>query len=879
MELVGRDSELADVLDRLRRRRLVTITGPGGIGKTALARQALGRHGSGRLIVDLTRIDDPRGVDDAIAGQLGFQDLDTLVECWVLADGVCLVDNCEHVLDAAAAAINRLLERIPDLTVLTTSRTPLGLPGESLVALGPLDGEDPDRPDSMAVLLAAVADAGVDPSGIDPEVAAHICRLVDGVPLALEIAAGRLRTMAPEELAASLESDLGTLTRPRFRGRSSHQGVAQMVAGSVALLDEDLAAAFDSMGVFAGPFTVEAAAAVVQRSSDWARSALDELVSVSLVIVDATAGRARFRMLHPVRAVAADRLRRSGDFDDVHDRLVDFVVGEAMATVQRAHAGWDGDVLGDLLASYELIAASVRWALDHDTDPTRVFVLLAVLWGVIHQVHAAEIEALGTQGLERWPDPDTPGRADVVSTVVTSRVILGGGDDVEDLARTTLAQVDRRTLAACTLRRALAQWCVGQGRVEEGRDLFREAAEVAEELGAGGLAMESWTAFGTLTAELGDIEAGLDAIEDALRRANEQGASLNASWAQTCRAAVLVRRSVTEALPAARAALASARALAYPVGIAASLRVLAMIHLAEEKLPEAASTLLEMIEGLRRRGGFTDLRMALDLVAVIAEKTGERGWDDLATTAARLPVSTMFSVGDPDVTERATPTGTVLALRDAHALAHRILSRVVSEGTPSQATDGGPSLRERGDSWAIRFRSSEVTVRASKGMTDLSRLLAAPGVDIPAIDLMGASVTVEGSDEMLDESARKSYQARVRELQGDIDEAEEFGDAARAERARVEMEAIVDQLTAATGLGGRRRRTPTAADRARSAVTHRLRSTIERVASLDPALGRHLETSITTGTYCSYRPDPPIEWQVDSPGGATASLREGASPP
>ena len=862
MELVGRDNELADVLDRLGRKRLVTITGPGGIGKTALARQALGRNDSGKLTVDLTRIDDPRGVDDAIAGQLGFQDLEALVECWVLVDGVCLVDNCEHVLDAAAAAIDGLLERIPDLTVLATSRTPLDLPGESLVVLGPLDRDDPDRPDSMAVFLAAVADAGVEPAGVDSEVVTRICELVDGVPLALEIAAGRLRTMTPDELLASLESDLGTLTRSRFRGRPSHQGVAQMVSGSVALLGENLAAAFDSLGVFAGPFTVDAAAAVVQRSDDWVRAVLDDLVSASLVIADTSAGRARFRMLHPVRAVAADRLRRSGGFDQAHDRLVDYVVGSALETVQRAHAGWDGEVLGDLLASYELIAASVRWALDHDTEPTRAFVLLTVLWGVIHQVHASEVEALGTRALERWPGPLTPGRADVLSTVVTSRVILGDGQGVEEMAVSTLAAVDRHTLAASTLRRGLAQWYRGEGRTEEARDLFRDAAEVAEELGAGGLAMESWVAFGMLTAEQGDLQAGLDAIEGALAEARERGALLNQSWAQTCRAAVLLLRSPEEALPAAEAALEAARALAYPVGTAASLRVLAMIHLAEDRVPEAASALLEMIEGLRRRGGLSDLRMALDQVAIIAEIEAEPRWADLAVTAMHLPITTMFSLGDPTVAERAASFGTVLSLREAHSLAHRILTAAAAEREEVPESAGEPLLRNLGDTWALRFGVSEVTIRASKGMADLARLLGAPGVDFPAIDLMGASVTVEGSDAVLDEAARKSYQARILELQGEIDDAEGFGDGARAEQARLELDAIVDQLTAATGLGGRRRRTPTAADRARSAVTHRVRSTIERISTLDPVLGHHLETSIVTGTLCSYRPDPPVEWQI-----------------
>lgn len=115
---------------------------------------------------------------------------------------------------------------------------------------------------------------------------------------------------------------------------------------------------------------------------------------------------------------------------------------------------------------------------------------------------------------------------------------------------------------------------------------------------------------------------------------------------------------------------------------------------------------------------------------------------------------------------------------------------------------------------------------------------------------------------MIDTTARRQYEARIRELQADIDEAEGHHDIGRADRSRAELDALVDHLTAALGVGGRTRTPGSSADRARSAVTPRFRSAVDRIAGAHPALGRHLRQSPTTGSYCSYRPVPPVRWQV-----------------
>ena len=156
-----------------------------------------------------------------------------------------------------------------------------------------------------------------------------------------------------------------------------------------------------------------------------------------------------------------------------------------------------------------------------------------------------------------------------------------------------------------------------------------------------------------------------------------------------------------------------------------------------------------------------------------------------------------------------------------------------------------------------------MTVRTSKGVADLVRLIEADGREIHCLDLLGAGVEQASTGEVIDAKARREYEQRIRELQADIDEAEHDNDHGRSYRYQTELDALIEHLTAALGHGGRTRRSANSAEKARSAVTHRLRSTIRQLDKLHPALGRHLTSAINTGTYCSYRPEIPINWQRD----------------
>jgi TolB-like protein/Tfp pilus assembly protein PilF len=180
------------------------------------------------------------------------------------------------------------------------------------------------------------------------------------------------------------------------------------------------------------------------------------------------------------------------------------------------------------------------------------------------------------------------------------------------------------------------------------------------------------------------------------------------------------------------------------------------------------------------------------------------------------------------------------------------------------AKDGRPGavFRREAELWTLAFDGRAVQVTEAKGFHDLVELLGKPDARIHCLELAGRSAEPRGDAPVLDTRARRELAARARELQEAIDEAQALGDPARAERAREELDRIVTAVSDALGLGGRSRRLGSAAERARTAVTWRIRNAIRKIATAHPALGRHLENAVRTGTYCAYTPDKPVDWSL-----------------
>ena len=337
---VGRDPEVAAVVDALDTQPLVTVTGPGGVGKTRLAMRTaavyVDRVDDGVTVVELAPLRDPGGVAQVIANSLDIQQRQyrtiesTIEEHLVEASRLLVLDNCEHLVDAVAPLVDRLRSACPRLRILTTSREPLGLAGEYVTQLSPLPlpacrDTDPDalRASSAVELFVARASAATPGFALTADNAvavATICRRLEGLPLALELAAARLRTMGVEPLAARLQERPGSMGQTQRGADGRHRTLHDLVAWSHALLHPHEQEMFELLSVFAGGFDLAAVEAVCATSDS--SSTIDTLGSLAdksmVVLVDPSGP--RYRLLEPLREFGVDRLRDRGVLETTEDR-------------------------------------------------------------------------------------------------------------------------------------------------------------------------------------------------------------------------------------------------------------------------------------------------------------------------------------------------------------------------------------------------------------------------------------------------------------------------------------------------------------------------------------------------------------------------------
>ncbi|MET7798199.1 BTAD domain-containing putative transcriptional regulator [Streptomyces decoyicus] len=325
---VGRESELSSLHYELRshRTRLVTLTGAGGSGKTRLAEQLAGslagEHPDGVWIAELAPLDAPEAVPGAVLSALGRRDTTVFspaMEARTAAEHtdpaarivdhcaprrlLLVLDNCEHVVGAAAELADRLLRHCPGLTVVATSREPLGVPGEVVRPLEPL-------PPASAHQLFAERAVAVRPdfrAADDPAAVDEICRRLDGLPLAIELAAARLRLLSPRQIADRLDDRFRLLTSGSRTALPRQQTLRAVVDWSWELLDEPERALLRRLSVFAGGCTLAAAEAVCGERAEEVLDRLGALVDKSLLIVDHRGAEPRYRMLETIHAYARER--------------------------------------------------------------------------------------------------------------------------------------------------------------------------------------------------------------------------------------------------------------------------------------------------------------------------------------------------------------------------------------------------------------------------------------------------------------------------------------------------------------------------------------------------------------------------------------------
>jgi predicted ATPase/DNA-binding SARP family transcriptional activator len=567
---VGREADLATLAGLIAVNRLVTLTGPAGSGKTRLAVELLAGSGpAGSWFVELAPITDPERIASAIAGTLRLAEQAGRDLAEIVADNLAdkpallVLDNCEHLLDGAAATVARLLAAAPQTRVLTTSRQPLGVPGEVVFEVPPLPVPVSDDPtevaDAAAVRLlaqrATAVDAGFAVTAANAAAVARIARRLDGMPLALELAAARLRVFDAGRLADLLDDRFRVLVSTLRTAPARHQTLRAAIAWSYDALDAEERTLFRALSVFEGGFTLEAADEV---GGGAAVTLLPTLVERSLVVVDRGPGGTRYRLLETLREYGRAQL----DPDEsgaLHRRHLDHYLALAEPAAAGLHGPSHRRWLEHLDPERDNIRAALRWSLTHGQRAAglRLAVALANFWD--EQGQYSEGTAWLRDALAASTDVPAGLRAAALAGAARLATGLGDHADAGRLAGQSLALAreagDEPAVVHATA--LLGNIALYQGDYDEARPLLEESAAAFDRLGMRWALGEVLGRLGHMYRLRGDYDTARSYLERSRRIRDEVGDVGGQAWvlwqlgvlaryrAEYDRADLLYRQSLT----------------------------------------------------------------------------------------------------------------------------------------------------------------------------------------------------------------------------------------------------------------------------------------------------------------------------------------------
>jgi predicted ATPase/class 3 adenylate cyclase len=469
---VGQSTEMKRLADDLPRRRLITLTGVGGVGKTRMALEAAwaahDEFSGGVWLVELAPIADADGVTHAVASVLrvepypGMTLEDAIIDALQGRRLLLIVDNCEHVLDATNRLIGRIVSSCPTVTILATSREPLGVVGERVVGVRSLDPEL--EAVELFCELAEAADSDFSVFPADVEAIGRVCRRLDGIPLAVELAAARTRTMSLGELERRL-ADRFRLLRGAGRGRvERHQTLRATVAWSHQLLSPIEQAVFDRCAVFAGSFDERAVEAMCSGDTmDRAEIAdvVSALVDKSMLVADRRRGDTRYRLLETLRQYGEEQL--GADLDEYRSRHLHHYVTVAEELDRRLQGRDLGGGIAGFRVEMDNLRAAVQWAVATRDPMSEALVRATITFARVAM--ASECEGWYEQVLDSLEEP-SPYLYGVLAWLVNSS--SAAYDRAAELARAGLANAsgpDDPTTADCWA--ALASSDSFTGRYDE----------------------------------------------------------------------------------------------------------------------------------------------------------------------------------------------------------------------------------------------------------------------------------------------------------------------------------------------------------------------------------------------------------------------------
>jgi predicted ATPase/class 3 adenylate cyclase len=651
---VGRESDLRDVAKLIENYRLVTLHGPGGAGKTRLSLQVAAEriddHPDGIWLTRLDTIDADDDVVHAVAGAVGAvasgtHTVDEALTDWGRnRDALLLLDSCEHVVDGVARLVARLLGSCPQLRVLATGREGLGLTGEAVHGVGPM----PRSVDGASAIAVAASDAGalfLDRSRAvkpgfeitDDNAAAvsRICDRLDGIPLAIELAASRLKVLSPVELERRLDDRFRLLAGGDRTAMPRHRTLRATVEWSYDLLGDDERALFDRLSVFRGGFTLEAAEMVAGTGSLDVLGLLSRLVDRSMVTVtQADVGaETRFGMLDTLRDFAVSRLQESGEVETYRGRLVEFVVDMSCNAVVALQGPEESEWLERLDAEYPNIRRAVTWALSEGW------------FNKVHQV-AGNLKMFFIARDEIIPEA----RSWIESAV----------DDV--------VQEPSVFLANALSTGGILAWSVGD--LAEADRLQGRSLHIARELGGADEVFRATGDLGLIAIDRGDLDRARTLFEEGLDLARDRSRQGDVAVALANLAHVVPGKDQEELIVDA---LRIHRETGRLTGTAHMSLMLGWLHMCDGHLASARDWFGEGLQGFQKLGNQGSEVEALCGLADVALQEGDR---DSAAESVTRAEDLARNIDWPGATALASTRRAFLMRLDDPSGALEVLDRV-----------------------------------------------------------------------------------------------------------------------------------------------------------------------------------------------------------
>ncbi|MGH8932702.1 MAG: ATP-binding protein, partial [Egibacteraceae bacterium] len=638
---IGRGEEIAQLQQLMASSRLVTMVGAGGTGKTRLALQTAAEltaeFSDGVWLVDLAPVRDPARVPLALAASLKVRDepglpmIDTLADYLRHAQVLIVLDNCEHLVEACAELAAALLRACPGVRVLATSQEALAVPGEVAWLLPPLSAAS-----ALALFADRAASAGFRPSRDTEPYVAQICRHLDGIPLAIELAAARLKTLSVRQIAERLDDRFQLLSQVTRGAPARHRTLSAMVNWSYDLLGERERMLFDRLSVFAGGFTLDAIEAVGTLGDDTV-DVLGRLVDKSFVLrADGGSGLARYRLLETLRQYGHQRLEQRGEMDEVRSRHAAYYLALAEETAPHLvgqAAGPDSGVWLDRLdAERANLRAALAWAFDGGDVTAGLRTTLAGWWLWNLRGPYGEGRQLIQAALEHGDEATPPVR---IGLLFGAGFLAAAQCDFEEAAAVgqqclALARRhgDDRHVALASYVLGATAWVCGDG--EHGRRLLKEAVVITRRLGDRWTLAMALALLSRVTVDHGDPQQGAILSDDSVRLAREVGEPFAIGMALGFRAEVACLRQEDElAATLADQALVSCLAVGYAPGILLARSILAVAAERRGDVERAAGLLLECLIACRQIRCRRGTAMCLEALARVAA-------GDQPVAAARL---------------------------------------------------------------------------------------------------------------------------------------------------------------------------------------------------------------------------------------------------